>query len=57
MTATLGIRLSQDEQAMLARHAYDKQTPKSVLARDWIRERLERESVEAQLRDAAVLLA
>lgn len=53
----LGIRLSQQEEALLARHARDLGRPKSALARDWIMERLERESVDAQMRRAAQILA
>lgn len=53
----LGIRLKPDEEARLERHARDVQRPKSVLARDWIMERLDRESVVAELARAAAILA
>jgi hypothetical protein len=53
----LGIRLSPSEEALLARHACELGRLKSALARDWIMERLERESVDAQMRRAAQILA
>lgn len=53
----LGIRLSEQEETMLSRYARDVGRPKSVIARDWIRERLERESVDEEMRRAARVLA
>lgn len=53
----LGIRLSDREETMLARYARDVGRPKSVIARDWIRERLERESIDEEMRRAAQALA
>lgn len=53
----LGIRLSGDAEQQLAQHARDLGRPKSALARDWIVERLERESVDHMLRDAARIAA
>jgi predicted transcriptional regulator len=53
----LGIRLKPDAEEMLARHARALGRQKSAVARDWIMERLERESIDAQMRRAARLLA
>lgn len=53
----LGIRLSPEVQERLERHARDIGRPKSVIAREWIEDRLERESVDAQVRRAAQVLA
>lgn len=53
----LGIRLSEEAERRLARHARDAGRPKSVLARDWILDRLEREEVDEQIRRAAKLHA
>ncbi len=53
----LGIRLSDAEEKMLARHARDVGRPKSAIARDWIRQRLERESIDEEMRRAARVLA
>lgn len=52
----LGIRLTEQEDRRLARHASDTGRPKSALARAWIMERLERESVDEKIRVAAKLL-
>lgn len=52
----LGIRLSDAEETMLTRYARDVGRPKSAIARDWIRERLERESVDEEMRQAAAIL-
>ena len=41
----------------LTRHAREVGRQKSVLARDWIMERLERESIDEQMRRAAIILA
>lgn len=53
----LGIRLSAETERLLDRHARELGKPKSALARQWIVERLERESVDRELRDAARVLA
>ena len=53
----LGIRLDASTEAALDRHARALGRPKSVIARDWIVERLERESVDEELRRAAEHLA
>lgn len=53
----LGIRLPAGAEDLLARHARALGRQKSVLARDWIMERLERESVDAQMQRAAQILA
>jgi predicted transcriptional regulator len=53
----LGIRLSEDAERRLARHAREAGRPKSVVARDWILDRLEREEVDEQIRRAAALHA
>ncbi len=51
----LGIRLSEEAEERLARHARELGRPKSVVARDWIMERLEREGVDRLIRNAAAL--
>ena len=53
----LGIRLSEDAERRLARHAREAGRPKSVIARDWIMDRLEREEVDERIRRAARLHA
>ncbi|MGJ3626103.1 ribbon-helix-helix protein, CopG family [Sphingomonas sp. MMS24-JH45] len=53
----LGIRLKPEEEERLERHARDLGRPKSAIVREWIVERLERDSVDAQLRRAAQILA
>lgn len=53
----LGIRLSEKEESTLARYARDVGRPKSVIARDWILQRLERESIDEEMRRAARILA
>ncbi|MFD1611738.1 hypothetical protein ACFSCW_07990 [Sphingomonas tabacisoli] len=53
----LGIRLSPEAEKELARHARALGRGKSVVAREWILERLERESIDAQMRRAAQILA
>lgn len=53
----LGIRLSEDAERRLTRHAREAGRPKSVVARDWILDRLEREEVDQQIRRAAALHA
>jgi predicted DNA-binding protein len=49
----LGIRLSPEAEQRLERHARDTGRPKSVIARDWIMDRLEREEVDELMRNAA----
>lgn len=53
----LGIRLSSEAEARLERHARETGRPKSMIARDWIVERLDREEVDGRIRDAAALHA
>jgi hypothetical protein len=53
----LGIRLKPEEEEMLARHARALGQPKSAVVRQWIRERLERDSIDAQMRRAAEVIA
>jgi predicted transcriptional regulator len=53
----LGIRLDRDTEAKLARHAQAVGRQKSAIAREWIVERLERESIDERMRRAAKLLA
>ena len=53
----LGIRLTEIEDRRLARFAFETGRPKSALARAWIMERLERESIDEKIRIAAKLLA
>ena len=53
----LGIRLSAEAESALANHARAMGRPKSSLARQWVLERLERESIDAQVRRAAQILA
>ena len=51
----LGIRLNADAEERLARHAREVGRPKSVIARDWIVERLNREDIDALIRRASEL--
>lgn len=53
----LGIRLSRDAEEMLERHARAMGRGKSVIAREWIIERLKRESVDEEMRRASERLA
>ena len=53
----LGVRLKPDEEAQLDRHAKAVGRSKSVLVREWIRERLERDSIDAQMRRAAKIIS
>lgn len=53
----LGIRLPAEAEERLERHARDAGRPKSVIARDWILQRLEREDVDELIRRAARLHA
>lgn len=53
----LGIRLSEETEQELDRHARALGRPKSVIAREWIVERLERELVDAEMRRVAQFLA
>jgi predicted transcriptional regulator len=51
----LGIRLDAVSEERLARHARETGRPKSVIARDWIVERLNREDVDGLIRRASEL--
>lgn len=53
----LGIRLDAETEKRLARHARATGRAKSVIARDWIVERLERESIDEEMRRAAEALS
>lgn len=53
----LGIRLDDEAEKRLARYARESGRPKSVIARDWILERLAREEVDDLIRAAAKLHA
>lgn len=55
--ALLGIRLSEEDEQRLSRHARELGRAKSVIARDWIRDRLDREEVDERIRRAAALHA
>lgn len=53
----VGIRLKLEAEEKLARHARSFGRQKSAIARDWILERLDRESIDEQMRRAACILA
>jgi predicted transcriptional regulator len=53
----LGIRLSEDAEARLSAHARNAGRAKSVVAREWILERLERENVDSELRRQSELIS
>jgi predicted transcriptional regulator len=53
----LGIRLSDRDEQRLSRHAQESGRPKSVIVREWIQDRLDREEVDEQIRRAAALHA
>lgn len=53
----LGLRLSREVEESLDRYARDVGRSKSVIVRDWIIEKLERDSIDEQMRYAARLLA
>ena len=53
----LGVRLNPELERRLDRYARDVGRPKSVVVRDWIVERLDRESIDERLRQAARILA
>ena len=53
----LGIRLSPQDEERLERHARESGRPKCALARDWIIQRLEQESIDRKIADAASLFA
>lgn len=53
----LGIRLPAEAEKELERHARALGRGKSVVAREWILERLRRESIDEQMRRAAAYLA
>jgi hypothetical protein len=46
----LGLRLSPDEEKRFTRYAREMGRPKSTLAREWLMERLDRESLDAEFR-------
>jgi predicted DNA-binding protein len=53
----LGVRLKPDEEAQLDRYAKAVGRSKSVLVREWIKERLERDSIDARMRRAATIIS
>jgi predicted DNA-binding protein len=53
----LGVRLPIEAEEMLERHARATGRAKSVLAREWIIEGLERKSIDAEMRRAAEAIA
>lgn len=53
----LGVRLSSETERRLERHAREAGRPKSVIVRDWIIDRLDREEVDELIRTAARLHA
>ena len=53
----LGIRLPAAAEDRLERHAREAGRPKSVIAREWIMQRLEREEIDDLIRRAAGLNA
>ncbi len=53
----LGIRLSADVEESLDRYARDVGRSKSVIVRDWIVERLERDSIDERMRRASRSIA
>lgn len=53
----LGVRLKPATEVKLDRHARAVGRPKSSLVRDWIEERLEHDSVDAQVQRAAEHIA
>ena len=53
----LGIRLSAEDERRLSRHANEVGRPKSMIARDWIRQGLDREDVDEAIRRASDLHA
>jgi predicted transcriptional regulator len=57
MPSMLGVRLSPEEEERLARYARESGRPKSALARDWIIQALDRESVDRKIAKAAALHA
>ena len=52
----LGIRLSDEAEERLERHARSLGRGKSVVAREWILDRLDRESVDDEMRRATEAL-
>ena len=53
----LGIRFKPEIEEKLSRYARSLGKPTSAMARDWILERFERESVDEQMRRTATVLA
>lgn len=53
----LGIRLPAEAEARLDRHARFVGRGKSVIVRDWILERLERDGIDSEMRRSAAQIA
>lgn len=53
----LGIKFQPAEEERFERYARDCRRPKSALAREWILERLDRESIDAEVGRAAAIIA
>ncbi len=53
----LGVRLGVEEEHLLERHARSVGRSKSAIVREWIKDRLERESIDAEMRRTSALLA
>jgi len=53
----LGIRLKPEDEKQLDRQARALGMPKSALVREWIKERLQRDSIDEEMRIAARLHA
>ena len=51
----LGVRLSEEADAKLTSYAREIGRPKSAIVKQWINERLERESIDELIRNAAAL--
>ena len=48
----LGVRLNSNDEERLNRVARETGRPKSALARDWIKDRLDREEIDAKIANA-----
>ncbi|MGK6319960.1 hypothetical protein [Sphingomonas sp. DT-204] len=53
----LGVRLPEDVERKLDRYARAVGRTKSMIVRDWIVERLDRDSIDEQMRRAAAVIA
>ena len=51
----LGVRLDPDDEARLNRFSKELRRPKSALAREWIKDRLDREDIDRKIADATAL--